>query len=358
MTQPTPCSQCGNHPGIILREYSGRIVCKGCFNREIENQVRREMARSRMLGPEDKLAFALSGGKDSVALMRIVSKIDAGLLDQQRARGLAPVAITIDEGIHDYREESIAIAAGECERLGIQHVVFSFQQEFGHSLDEMVALAGTGEIFQDLQEKHPSGQLKNAYKIIAKPCSICGVLRRRVLNDVAAGLGATKLATGHHLNDEIETFLINLFKGDVNRMSRVASTTSDDEDSGPFVKKIKPLQSIMQKDIVLYMYYTGGEFQDMPCPYAVDNVFRGEARHMIASLEGQHPGTLYNIRKVMETVYPLLARSPEMSSLSTCPSCGSLKSKDLATCMPCFYVQRTCRKEYAQAMQDFLARFS
>ena len=346
------CSRCTKNRAVMTR-YSGEHVCKACFLKEVEDKVRKTMAHHKMLDANDKLVLALSGGKDSTVLARTISKIHGNLLHQQAMNGHPPVAITIDEGIVNYRAESIAIARTTCADLGIDHVVFSFKDEFGMDLDEMVAAMESDGFLEKMDKKQPVGQLKNAFKIIGKPCSICGVLRRRVLNDLAAGLHATKLATGHNLNDEAETFLINLFKGDINRMGRAGTVLNDDE-SLPFVKKIKPLQNVLQQDIVLYLYYTGGDFQDSPCPYARDNVFRGEARSILARLEGNHAGTLFNIKKFMDVVYPVLAQSTDQKQFTACSKCGAPKSKDLDICMACYYVDTICGKDYATVMRSFV----
>jgi uncharacterized protein (TIGR00269 family) len=351
------CVRCKKNRPVMERVHSGELVCKACFLKEVEDKVRKTMSRFKMVEPGDKVAFAVSGGKDSTVLLRAVITVHRQLLAQQAKHGNAPVAITIDEGIADYRDESLRIAAATCKELSIEQVVFSFKKEFGMALDEMIRAASSQAFISSVDggEGQHGGQLKNASKVVGKPCSICGVLRRRVLNDLAAGLHATKLVTGHNLNDEAETFLINLFKGDVNRMGRAASVVLED-DASPFVKKIKPLQDLIQQDIVLYLYYIGGDFQESPCPHARENIFRAEAQGMLNRLEGGHPGTLFNIKKFMDTVYPLLAAPVEPAAISACPRCGAPKSKALDKCMACFYIEKLCQKDYACTMRDFLAK--
>ncbi|MEX2682267.1 MAG: hypothetical protein Q6373_011765 [Candidatus Sigynarchaeota archaeon] len=356
MTEKLPaCVRCKKSRPVMERVHSGEKVCKACFLREVESKVRRTMSRYRMLEPGDKVAFAVSGGKDSTVLLRVVTTIHRQLLAQQAKKGKPPVVITIDEGIADYRDESIRIAVNTCKELGIEQIVFSFKKEFGLSLDEMIVAAAGPAFNRSICEGQPGGQLKNASKVVGKPCSICGVLRRRVLNDLAAGVHATKLATGHNLNDEVETFLINLFKGDMNRMGRTASVALED-DVSPFVKKIKPLQDLIQHDIVLYLYYIGGDFQESPCPHVHENIFRAEARGIINRLEGEHPGTLFNIKKFMDAIFPLLTEPVEPTAISSCPRCGAPKSKALDQCMACFYIEKLCGKDYGSIMHDFVAR--
>nr|MDO8108757.1 ATP-binding protein [Candidatus Sigynarchaeota archaeon] len=354
ISTPT-CSRCTKNRAVMVRAHSGEAVCKACFLKEIEDKVRRTMSRYKMVDSCDKLTFALSGGKDSTVLVRVIAKVHENLLREQVKKGNTPVAITIDEGIANYRDESLRIARDTCAATGIDQILFSFKQEFGMALDDMIKATSNNTFIERIGSKHAGGQLKNAFKVITKPCSICGVLRRRVLNDIAAGLHATKIATGHNLNDEAETFLINLFKGDINRMGRAASILFEEE-AAPFVKKIKPLQDLLQQDVVLYLYHAGGDFQETPCPYAGDNVMRGEAQGILYGLEGGHPGTIFNIKKFMDTVYPLLSKPVSSGQLSTCEKCGAPKSKDLDECMACYYIEAICGKDYTSVMRDFIAR--
>ncbi|MHA1792417.1 MAG: ATP-binding protein, partial [Promethearchaeota archaeon] len=326
-----------------------------CFKKELENRVRRTIAREHMLYLEDKLAFALSGGKDSVVLVKVLYSIYGNLLEQQKRLGRPPVAITIDEGIEGYRAESLLISKRTCDELGLKHVIFSFKKEFGLSLDEMIEKVNREpDIFPHIKEKKAPGQLKNAWKIITKPCSICGVLRRKLLNDIAAGLNVTRLATGHNLNDEAETFLMNMFKGDIPKIGRTGSI--QEVQNTYFVRKIKPLKDTTQKDIVLYLYYTNGRFQSNTCPHAASSpIFRGEIQEILNNLDDKHPGILYNISKFMKVVKPALSRESSLSSsVSKCKVCGAPKSKDMELCMTCYYVRNICGKDYKEVLDYYL----
>ncbi len=350
------CSVCGTRPAVVLRELSGLKVCKKCFIKEIEGKVRKTIARNRMVDVTDKLAIALSGGKDSVALLRLLFSNYEPLLAEHFRRGNAPIAITIDEGIAGYRDESVDIARKLCEQFGVHHVIFSFNAEFGATLDEMVTIATSDRFLSFTKENAHGNHMKNAELLLAKPCSICGVLRRRVLNDIAAGFSATKLVTGHVMNDEMETFLLNLFKGDIARMGR-ASSTLVDESPPTFIRKIKPLEDIMQQDVVLYLYHAGGVFQESPCPYSrSDTIFRGEMQHLLNHIEMRHPGSLYNVKRFTDVVYPLLSCSKDAGSVYECPACNAPKSKHLETCMPCFYTRALVDKEYTGVLGNFLNR--
>ncbi|MFH0897008.1 MAG: ATP-binding protein, partial [Candidatus Bathyarchaeota archaeon] len=115
------CTFCSGE-AIYLRPYSGERYCKKCFLRAVEKQVQRTISRHRMLKPDDKVILALSGGKDSVSLLHILSRLEEGFPLSEM------VAVTIDEGITGYRAESIEIAKENCKKLDVEHRVYSFKK--------------------------------------------------------------------------------------------------------------------------------------------------------------------------------------------------------------------------------------
>jgi tRNA(Ile)-lysidine synthase TilS/MesJ len=147
------CGRCKKKNAIIYRIHSGEKVCKGCFLKEIEDKTRRSMKNNDMIDLEDKIALAVSGGKDSVAMVDIIYKIHHNLINQQIIRGRPPVAITIDEGIETYRKESLSIAKKICKDHSLNHKIFSFEEEFGLSLDKMVQLGKNSYFKNELQKK-------------------------------------------------------------------------------------------------------------------------------------------------------------------------------------------------------------
>ena len=86
-----------------------------------------------MLDPQDKIIVGLSGGKDSTALLYNLIKI------QEKSYNSEPlIAITIDEGIKDYRDNATKKAQEFCKEYNVEHHVISFKERFGLSLDEII----------------------------------------------------------------------------------------------------------------------------------------------------------------------------------------------------------------------------
>ena len=152
------------------------------FNQYITNNARDVIQDYQLIKPHDRIAVGLSGGKDSVLTLHVL----VGLMEEF---DFELIAVSIDEGVSGYRGEGITAARANADKLGIELVEGSFKEEFGFTLD----------------------QVSNLYQ---SACIPCGVFRRQLLNKISRDLNADKLATGHNLDDEIQSFLMSFAKAD------------------------------------------------------------------------------------------------------------------------------------------------
>ncbi|MFX1474207.1 MAG: ATP-binding protein, partial [Promethearchaeota archaeon] len=190
----THCSMC-KQPPFITRPYSGEVLCEQCFRASIEAKVREAISKWQMLQRTDRIAVAFSGGKDSAALLSILVE------NQRRFPESEIIAVTLDEGISaaSDREKIVRTAA---QMLGVELVISSYQELYSVTMDDLV-------------------ELVRATDYPYSPCVYCGVMRRQGLNILARQLDADKLAFGHCLDDEVQSMLMNLIRGDVQRLSRL-----------------------------------------------------------------------------------------------------------------------------------------
>jgi uncharacterized protein (TIGR00269 family) len=270
-------------------------LCKRCFTRSIEEKTRATIAKYQMFRFDDRIAVAVSGGKDSVSLLHVLTKIE---LRHPKAR---LVAVTVDEGIRGYRDEALKIAAENCEKFGVEHCVVSFKELFGYTFDHMLR------------------RLKGKDDVKLTPCAYCGVLRRKALNTAARKIGADKLATAHTLDDETQTILLNILHGDVLRIAKEKPVT--DEVHPKLVSRIKPFCEIPEKETALYAYVKGIRFQSTPCPYASE-ALRNDARMMLNRMEEKHPGIKFTIFKSIEKIRPAIEETAKKEGLGECIECG------------------------------------
>lgn len=297
------CTLCKRKDAFFMRPYSGERLCRKCFFRSIEDRVRTTVSKYEMLRLDDKIMVAVSGGKDSVTLLHILTKIEKAFPEAEVC------AVTVDEGIKGYRDEALKVAAKNCRKLGVEHVVVSFKEMYGYKLDEIVAMARGKEL---------------------TPCSYCGVLRRRALNMAAREADADKLATAHNLDDEVQTIILNIIHGDTPRIARVKPVL--DEVHPRLIRRIKPLCEVPEREIALYAYLKKIEFQGVPCPYA-RTALRSEIRTMLNRMEEKHPGTKFTIFKSIEKIRPALEAAAKEAEIRDCKICGEPTVGEI--CKPC-----------------------
>ncbi len=293
------CSKCDSI-AIMSRRYSGCHLCADHFTEEFEQTVLKTLHRGKMVEDGDKIAVAVSGGKDSTALLYVLDKILADRLEEQE---VDLFAITVDEGINGYRDDTMKLARKVAGDLGVRQEIVSFRDEYGFDLDRAVSDG-------------------------AMPCTVCGVFRKNALNRAAKRLGATKVATGHNLDDEAQSVMMNYLKGDMERLARFRPRRRQPG----LVPRIKPLREIPEKEVALYGMVRGFYEESRECPYARLS-FRSDVRDMMNRLEDLFPGTKRSTLDGYERVLELADGRWAQMDLSSCRICGEPCVRDL--CKAC-----------------------
>jgi len=300
------CTKCKKE-AIVFQRYSGLWLCEEHFIRDVERKAKRRMRKNRMIERGDVIAVALSGGKDSSALLKFLHETF------RERRDLRIFAITVDEGIEGYREPLRRYAENLCDELGVEHYVFSFSDEFGRTLDE---IARRGEL---------------------TACTYCGVMRKYLLNKKAKELGATKLATGHNLDDIAQTVMLNYMRGEVERLARILPKRR----KKGLIPRIHPFMDIPERETVIYSFLKGIEISEEECPYAEFSM-RAEIRNFLNEFEYRHPGTKYSILRGFERIHKILSESLETIELRECERCGEITSGRI--CKTCEMIEKIRRE--------------
>ena len=280
-------------------------LCKKHFVEDVERKIKLTIRQEYNIRKNDVIAVALSGGKDSSVVLYVMHKILGNRPD------IEIVAISVDEGIAGYRSNTLEVAKNLTGMLGVRHIIRSFKEAHGVTMDELAALE---------REKGA--------------CSYCGVLRNNVLNRAALDIGATKLVTGHNLDDEAQTVLLNHLRGDVERMVRFSQPAAVEG----LVLRAKPLRNIPEKEVALYALVNSLPVDFSECPYAGE-ALRGEVREMLNNFEIKHPGTKYSLLRGFDKLAGALAKELPPAKIEKCRICGETCTEDV--CQTCKLLGRT-----------------
>jgi cytoplasmic tRNA 2-thiolation protein 1 len=291
----TECSSCGS-PSFYTRRYSGESLCVACFQSSIVEKTRKTISKYSMISPGERVGVAVSGGKDSLSLLKVLH----GLAGTRRNQ---LVAISVDEGVAGYRDEALAHARVLTQDLGVEHLTLSYKDLFGFSLDEALDWKDERDV---------------------SSCSFCGVFRRRAIDEAAVRAKATVVATAHNLDDYIQTFMMNLMHGDVARLGWLDPSYADS--SFP-VRRVKPFMEIYEEEVALFAYQSNVPFQSVSCPYMHEGL-RSEVRDYLNSMEASHPGMKNVLLRSSLDVISHYARSTEKESVP-CTICGKSSSSGL-----------------------------
>lgn len=277
------------------------------FITKFEEKVINIIKRYALINHNDKVLVACSGGKDSTAVLYVLHKL-----------GYRPEAITVDAVIGNYTKQNLDNLKKFCKTQNIKLHVISFREEFGYSLCYIKSI---------LRSK----------KYNYSSCTICGVLRRYLLNKYSRKLKADKIATGHNLNDEAQSILMNLFKNNLEILSKLSPETGVQKNN-KFIPRIKPLYLIPEEDVEKYSHLMNFPVVYTPCPCRA-GVFRCKIDELISKYEEKHPGTHENIVEWFLSISPKLKKQFISSKPQKyCTSCGEPSKKEL--CAACTILEK------------------
>ncbi|MCK4326894.1 MAG: TIGR00269 family protein [Candidatus Diapherotrites archaeon] len=281
-----PCTKCGK------KEYCSGF-CKSHFMEYFEKKVRYTIRRFSLIGKKDKVAVAVSGGKDSTVLLYLLHKF---------GYGVEGITVTAFGGKHS--DKNVENLRAVCEKHGIPLTEYLVKEELGHSVPEIKKMLAAKGVDQQM-------------------CALCGVLRRQMINRHAKAFDV--VATGHTMDDEAQAFLMNVFRNDTKQVYRGGPRSS----GKGFVPRIKPLYLIKESETAAYSRAMGFPVQYSRCPYSID-AYRRNFRGFLDEFEKKHPNAKNNIvnfylsefwGKKAGTAPKVCKACGEPSSGETCKAC-------------------------------------
>jgi tRNA(Ile)-lysidine synthase TilS/MesJ len=285
------CNKC-RREAILFQEYSGQHLCRQHVEADVEAKAKYEIRRHRWMVPGDHIAVALSGERNSSALLYFFKKLTSN------RRDISITAITIDEGIANHRDPGCAMRIAHA--LDIECIPVSFLEDFGITADEIADQKGTG-----------------------LSCTYCRAIKNFLLNRIAREHGVTKLALGHTLDDGAISTLKNILQGTTERL------VGFERPGWGKIPRICPFISIPQKEVALYADLHLEGCNQSCCPHKKDP-FQGDVLTMLNIHTTRHPATKYaltNLRKNLTEV----CRSIE-DLIPSCAQCGEPKDGECPNC--------------------------
>ena len=266
------------------------------FNHMIFSRINNLISEYGLIEQGELIAVALSGGKDSVLTLHALKKY-------QEILDFDLVAISVDEGIEGYRGHGIDAAINNASDLGIELIQKSFLENEGFALDDI-------------------------YSDFKSACIPCGVFRRNILNKTAHEIGASKIATGHNLDDEIQSFLMSFARGDTIKFSKFGPQL--DVIHPKLVPRIKPLWNTPEKEVGMWAVLNDIDIHLDECPYSHLSL-RAKIKEFLNVNEDAYPGIKNNI---MESFKKILVFENDISTiLNECEICGEPTSSNV--CKAC-----------------------
>ena len=266
------------------------------FNEMIFARINNLISDYNLIKENELIAVALSGGKDSVLTLHALKRYQ-DILDFDL------VAISVDEGIEGYRAHGIDAAINNAKDLGIKLIQKSFLEEEGFALDDI-------------------------YSNFKSACIPCGVFRRNILNKTAYEVGADKIATGHNLDDEIQSFLMSFARGDTIKFSKFGPEL--DVIHPKLVPRIKPLWNTPEKDVGLWTVLNNIDIHLEECPYSHLSL-RAKIKGFLNENEDVYPGLKNNIMGSFQKI--LTFENDIFTNLNECELCGEPTSSNI--CKAC-----------------------
>ena len=292
------CRKCGAKASVNMRQHK-LALCKEHYLEWVPEQTERFIKKYEMFTHHEKILVAVSGGKDSLALWDILTRLG------YQADGLY-LGLGIDGGIN-YSHESQRFTEKFAGDHHLKLHIVDIEKEYGQPIPVLSEISHRGH---------------------GKPCAVCGLAKRHEMNRMARDLGYDVLATGHNLDDEAAVLFGNTLSWSSEYLLRQGPVLPA---SDGLARKVKPLCRFYEREMTAYSLARGIEYIYEECPFAEgsQSIYYKE---LLNQLETARPGaklTFYlRFLEARKQGDLFIEKNIERAHLHSCPKCGQPTSTD------------------------------
>ncbi len=286
------CRKCDAKASIHMRQHK-LALCRDHYLEWIPDQTERFIKKYEMFTRDEKILVAVSGGKDSLSLWDILTRLG------YQADGLY-LGLGINGGIN-YSHESQRLTEKFAEERNLKLHVVDIEKEYGQPIPVLAEISLRGH---------------------GKPCAVCGLAKRHEMNRVARDLGYDVLATGHNLDDEAAVLFGNTLHWSSEYLLRQGPVLPG---ADGLARKVKPLCRFYEREMTAYAIARGIEYIYEECPFAEgsQSIFYKET---LNQLETARPGAklvfYLSFLEAKKSGNLFIEKNVESARLHSCPKCG------------------------------------
>lgn len=291
------CRKCGLKASVNMRQHK-LALCKDHYLEWIPGQTERIINKYDMFTRNEKILVAVSGGKDSLALWDILSLLDYRVDGLYIDLGIEGESISGEDGGYSAQSKEVTQIFAAERNLEL-HIV-DVEKEYGQPISVLSEMTHRGK---------------------GRPCSICGLTKRHIMNRVARDQNYAVLATGHNLDDEVAV----LFGNTLNWLGEYLLRQNPVLPESPgLIRKVKPLCRFYEREMAAYAILRGIEYIYEECPFAVGSktIYYKE---LLNQLETERPGAklTFYLRFLEARKEGLFAKKEDIQApLKPCQNCG------------------------------------
>lgn len=299
------CRKCSEKAAINMRHHK-LALCSTHFLEWVPNQVDHTIRKYQMFTRQERILLAVSGGKDSLSLWDVLCHLGYSV------DGLY-IGLGIDAGT-TYSSDSEKFIHEFVSSRNLNLLVIDVEKEYGKNVPEMWECTHRGRL---------------------KPCSICGIVKRHIMNRIAREKNYDVLLTGHNLDDEAAVLFSNTLNWIPGYLVRQSPILENDRPG--VVRKAKPLCQMYERETAAYALLRGINYIYAECPFA-DGSNTLYYKELLNQLENDRPGSklsfYLSFLHAKENGLFAPQADPDLEKIHPCPNCGQVTTSP-GTCTFC-----------------------